>query len=160
MLLNLKERLRFKSGRVCLERMEFLCPQCPTNRTGFSLLQGWLNRACNQYTNITSLGESQTCVDARRYQFTVEHVHIPWLSHEPLSLPFSTSHARHHLLSWRTKSQPKSCTARVHIHLYTAGSVQCSVWCCSYYIVIVNHTRHQHLAWMSYRAFLLISISM
>lgn len=119
--------------------------------------------------NVTSLGESQTCIIACRCQFTVEHVHISWLSHEPLSLLFSTSHARHHLLSWRTQPSltnrfiqalPESFitlhTRRIH---YTAGSVQCPIRCCGFYIFIVNHVRHQHLAWMSYRTSLLISIS-
>ena len=40
--LKKEKNLPFQSGRVCLERMEFLCPQCPTNLTGFSLLQGGL----------------------------------------------------------------------------------------------------------------------
>ena len=49
---NLKKNLRFKSGRVRLERMEFLCPQCLTNRIEFSLLWGGLTeRIINMLTS-------------------------------------------------------------------------------------------------------------
>ena len=53
---------------------------------------------------------------------------------------------------------------KLHSPSYSAYSLHCQFCTMSnlilwFYIIIINHVQHQHLAWISYRTSLLISIS-